>query len=763
MAEFERPPSQPHGSGDDSNESVLARIERISGTTSRILLRESPRDATPVLRVPGDEEPESIPDDLRYEVQGEIARGGVGVIFKCRDKDLGREVALKVLRRDHVSNDEVIQRFVEEAQIGGQLQHPGIVPIYGLGLQEDGRPFFAMRLVRGRTLAALLDDRESPREERRDFLSIFEQICQTMAYAHARGVIHRDLKPANIMVGAFGEVQVMDWGFSKVLGRKREPTTEQLEETAEHAIATVRSGGDGSHSMAGAVMGTPSYMPPEQALGRVDEIDERCDVFALGALLCEILSGKPPYDAEGKEALFMAAQGRLEDAFERLDGCEADPELVDLARRCLSAGKKERPRDAGAVARVVTDHLAELEERTRVRELRAAQARAKEQQEREQAQREQRSRRRGLAVIAALLMVVLGGGGAFLWVDARDRDRRELIAPQVRDAILRARGYREDNRWAQADEAARVAFELAHSEDVGGEILAEVEKFRRTLVRERDAWEQEQRRTREDARMVTELTDAGACWGPAIAPRMIDRAYARAFEAYGLDLDNLAPAEAAASLDESEIHGELCAAIDDWIWIRRTEPDLAGRDWRRLLETVRRADPDPWRNQLRGLVSSADPIRLTELKESSEDLSPRDLARLGFALQASGAASDAVDLLRAGRGRHPESLWIQLRLALALQRLEPAALDEALASYTAALVLRPDCPGSRRRVAALLAHEERYEEAVGELGTLARVAPKAAREWLTLVRQRYDQARSEDPLWRGFLADATDLLRQGGG
>ncbi|MEM0926343.1 MAG: serine/threonine-protein kinase [Planctomycetota bacterium] len=160
--------------------------------------------------------------DSRYRLEGEIARGGMGAILKGRDTDLGRDLAIKVLLDHHKNDPRVIERFIEEAQIGGQLQHPGIAPVYELGQFADRRPFFSMKLIKGETLSRLLGERTDPAEDRGRFIGIFEQICQTMAYAHARGVIHRDLKPANVMVGAFGEVQVMDWGLAKVLSSEPE-------------------------------------------------------------------------------------------------------------------------------------------------------------------------------------------------------------------------------------------------------------------------------------------------------------------------------------------------------------------------------------------------------------------------------------------------------------------------------------------------------------------------------------------------------------
>src|SRR5262249_43469898 len=150
-----------------------------------------------------------LPDrSARLQLFGEIARGGMGAILRGRDIDLGRDLAVKVLLEAHREKPELIKRFVEEAQIGGQLQHPRVVRVYGLGASADRRPFFTMKLVKGRTLAELLKERSDPAEDRPRLLSIFAQVCQTMAYAHARGVIHRDLKPSNVMVGSFGEVQV---------------------------------------------------------------------------------------------------------------------------------------------------------------------------------------------------------------------------------------------------------------------------------------------------------------------------------------------------------------------------------------------------------------------------------------------------------------------------------------------------------------------------------------------------------------------------
>jgi serine/threonine-protein kinase len=160
----------------------------------------------------------------RYEVGEEIARGGMGTVLVARDPTLQRDLAVKVLKAELHDRPDLVRRFVEEAQITAQLPHPGIVPIHELGQDDNGLPFLAMKLVRGQTLEQLLAQRRSPGDDLPHLLDIFEQVCQAVAFAHARRVIHRELKPANVMVGRFGEVQVMDWGLAKPLDRP--PTLE---------------------------------------------------------------------------------------------------------------------------------------------------------------------------------------------------------------------------------------------------------------------------------------------------------------------------------------------------------------------------------------------------------------------------------------------------------------------------------------------------------------------------------------------------------
>ncbi len=303
----------------------------------------------------------------------------MGVVLRARDPDLRRPLAIKMLLEEHQGRPELVQRFREEARLTGQLQHPGVPPVMELGALPDGRPFFAMKLIEGRTLAELLRPAGaspapcSPDDLPR-FLRYFEIVCQTVGYAHSRGVIHRDLKPSNVMVGAFGEVQVMDWGLAKVLGERSSLARRASEGPTPSLARRANEDSEGptpslarranTDTQPGQVIGTLAYMAPEQACGEVESLDERADVFGLGAILCVILTGEPPFRGSAHpDERTPPRQGDLSDAFARLDACGADGELVRLARECLAPLREHRPANGAAVAQRVGQYLAGVQQR----------------------------------------------------------------------------------------------------------------------------------------------------------------------------------------------------------------------------------------------------------------------------------------------------------------------------------------------------------------------------------------------------------------
>jgi tetratricopeptide (TPR) repeat protein len=349
--------------------------------------------------------------------------GGMGVIWLVRDLQFERPLALKVMKAERANSDRV-RRFLDEARINARLAHPSIVPVHTMGWLADGRPYYTMKLVEGDTLADLLKPGSDVTSQRMYLLQVFARVCQALAFAHNKGVIHRDLKPIHVMVGEHGEVHIIDWGLAKELGQ-----------------GEVLAPAESSHwpspisSTDGQAMGTPAYMPPEQANGRIKEMDRRSDVFGLGAILCEILTGQPPY--VGPDVMRQAQEADLAGANARLEACGADADLIALARDCLSPEPNDRPKDASVVEKRLTDYLASVEERLRQAELDRAAAEAQAKEAVLTQQQAERARRRTLwgAASAALFLVALLAAGYFAW---RDREARQKHLANTLDRALTA-------------------------------------------------------------------------------------------------------------------------------------------------------------------------------------------------------------------------------------------------------------------------------------------------------------------------------------
>jgi eukaryotic-like serine/threonine-protein kinase len=311
------------------------------------------------------EESTATDTDGRFRIVRFHDRGALGEVYVARDQQLHRMVALKRIKLDQAADTDKRARFVVEAEITGRLEHPGIVPVYGLGTYDDGRPFYAMRFIRGDNLKAAIEQFHRAEEKGRDpgernlallkLLRRFLDVCNAIDYAHSRGVLHRDLKPGNIMLGKFGETLVVDWGLAKSVGR---PEAAPASGTMDDRTLVPQSGSDLRGTELGARLGTPAYMSPEQAAGRIDELGPASDVYSLGATLYCLLTGRAPFnDQDLVELLRKVERGDFSPP-RKLMGW-VDPAVEAICLKAMATEPAERYSTPRALADDVEHWLAD--------------------------------------------------------------------------------------------------------------------------------------------------------------------------------------------------------------------------------------------------------------------------------------------------------------------------------------------------------------------------------------------------------------------
>jgi serine/threonine-protein kinase len=426
-------------------------------------------------------------------------------------------------------------------------------------------------------------------------------------------------------------------------------------------------------------MGTPAYMPPEQALGQADRIDPRADVFALGAILCEILTGRPPYTGAFPDVCLMAAAGELADACQRLDACGADASLRELARRCLASERDMRPADAGVVAQDLASYLVSAQEQLRQAQLERAAAEARTQEARAKAKAERRARRLTLALAAAAAVLAAAAGFGWLQYDRFQQAqaaRTAAVDGKIEAALAEADDRLNRNDWSGAAAAATRARELHASE---------------ASVR----WDERMNKTQADVELVTRLDEARLVQTEFdAATRSFHREkampqFAEAFARYGIRV-GCDPAEAAARLARrpAAVQRAAAGALENW-WLLALNRDAGTRDW--LGAMLQAAAADEWQARLRRAVANSDRRALEEL--AAPDDAPRQppdsLTALANALEHFQDHDAVIALLRPAQRMHPDDFWINLELAHALNRRGPSGNAEAFRFLSAAWALRP--------------------------------------------------------------------------
>jgi serine/threonine protein kinase/tetratricopeptide (TPR) repeat protein len=707
-----------------------------------------PRGAAPEVAILG-------PINGRYDLAERIAKGGMGIVYRAHDRLLNRTVAVKVMRGRYLDRTDLLRRFLAEARINGRLQHPGIVPVYEVGTIPDGRPFIAMKLIEGRTLARLLRERPTPADNLPQLLKVFETLCHTVAYAHQQGVIHRDLKPDNIMVGEFHEVQVMDWGLAKFLdpldaiaptpdgfsaceqsaGLSQDGLTPIPENPTQPTQVVPVSPDDPTlgYTIAGEVFGTLAYMPPEQARGEVNRLDRRGDVFALGAILCEILTGQPPYFGPAEQLKEMARAGKLFGAFVLLDRSGADRDLIRLAKHCLSAEPNDRPSDAVVLAVLVTECLEGVQDRNRKMEMTrlTAEARVAEAEARERLARRTRRLSRMLAVAGVMVAGLLASGLGWYANDrsalaADTANRRAVALQQIVAALDEAEQMDTDavrlaDRPFARDAAARRAVSACQRAQALLEMLpSPPADLRERFARLNAQAIETERGTRLAVLLIqwrTDLFDGRGTIDAAASARRCRRLFAQ----HGLYVLLHDPATIARDIAGHPAADTVRDAIADWLAVN---PD---RGERKHLAAVLRAagyvPSDDWLgaldlNTTEALVGLADSESVRLIPASGIALAARRL------MDANESAA-AERLLRHGTRRYPTDYALNMELGVLLQS-SPNGQEDAIRYLTAARVIRPADRVANLELGCALADAGLLDEALDTVRTVLGVGQNRA-------------------------------------
>jgi tetratricopeptide (TPR) repeat protein/tRNA A-37 threonylcarbamoyl transferase component Bud32 len=616
---------------------------------------------------------------VRYRKVRPHARGGLGEVFLAVDEELQREVALKEIQEQHADRGDSRARFLREARVTGRLEHPGIVPVHGLGCYADGRPFYAMRFIHGDSLQeaiARFHQADSSRRDTgertlalRELLGRFVDVCNAVAYAHSRGVLHRDLKPANVLLGQYGETLVVDWGLARPLTPAQDGTVAEmsldLASTPEAALTQV-----------GRFVGTPAFASPEQAGGRLAELGPTSDVYSLGAMLFCLLTGQTPFAGAALEVVLQRVQ-RGEFPPPRQVKGSVPKALEAVCCKAMALEPGQRYPTARALAEDVERWLAD-EPVSAWPEPPAVKAGRWVRKNRVLATST------GVALMVALL---LGTAGAVLW-----QQQRLWARQQAEAGLEQAAKLRDDYRFADA-EAMLVQVGGWTSQAADGPLRQRLAGAKADLELARDL----------DAVRQKAATLVEGKWAPF---RVLVEEYHKVLAAHGLDVLEADLDGLAQRIRASEVRDSIVAALDDWARAESNRPRM-----QRLAALANRADePDPWRQAVRQALVLLDGKRLLGLLDEAQRGKPTPGVVLLLAQVLGSKKAKVTPLLRQLQRERPRDFWVHFTLGSCLQEEEKH--QEAANCFLVAVVLRPDCAGAHSNLGRALQETGKLDEAM---------------------------------------------------